>query len=184
MLHSGDSDSFDGFLHERSELGMHLPGDVFDSALRDPCQGLLDDWVRAKDGEIGFGDDLELHPRHLAEHHREFLVGLQVDDNAARDAEVRAQVKTSGHVLFLLAGYEAVGDEEESFEADGVAGFAEVSGVPLEASVYVADIHVEVNAGVRHASIKVVDVKVEEAVFELEVRAGVLDQILLTLARR
>jgi len=184
MLHGGDSDSFDGLLHEGSELGMHLSGDVFDRALRDPCQGLLDDWVRAKDGEIGFGDDLELHPRHLAEHHREFLVGLQVDDNAARDAEVRAQVKTSGHVLFLLAGYEAVGDEEESFEADGVAGFAEVSGVPLEASVYVADIHVEVNAGVRHASIKVVDVKVEEAVFELEVRAGVLDQILLTLARR
>ena len=148
MLHGGDSDSFDGLLHERSELGMHLPGDVFDSALRDPCQGLLDDWVRAKDGEIRFGDDLELHPRHLAEHHREFLVGFEEDDNAARDAEVRAQVQTSGNVLFLLAGYEAVGDEEESFEADRIAGFAEVSGVPLEASVYVADIQVEVDASV------------------------------------
>ena len=49
---------------------MHLDSDVLDSALSDPGQRLLHDWVRAEDGEIGFGDDLELHPRHFAEHHR------------------------------------------------------------------------------------------------------------------
>ena len=61
---------------------MHLYGDVLDGALSDTCQGLFDDWVRAEDGEVGFGDDLKLHPRHFAEHHRELLVGLDIDDNS------------------------------------------------------------------------------------------------------
>ena len=157
---------------------MHLDGDVLDSALSNPGQGLLDDWVRAKDGEVGFGDDLELHPRHLAEHHRELLVGLDVDDDSTRDAEVRAQVEATGHVVLLLVTvgvYEAIGDEEESFEVDRIACFAEASGVPLESSIYVADVEVEVNAGVGYASVEMVEIKVEEAVFEQVVRAGVLD---------
>ena len=134
--------------------------------------------MRAEDGEIRLGDDLELHPRHLAEHHRELLVGLDVDDNSTRDAEVRAQVEAAGHVVLLLVTvgvYEAVGNKEESIEVNGIAGLAEASGVPLEPSVYVADVEVEVNACVGYASVEVVEIKVEEVVFEHEVRAGVLD---------
>ena len=100
---------------------------------------------------------------------------------------MRAQVEATGHVVLLLTmlgGYEAVGDEEESFEADGIACLAEGLGVPLESSVYIADVQVEVNAGVGYASIAVVEIKVEEPLSELEVRAGVLNQILLTLAGR
>ena len=100
---------------------------------------------------------------------------------------MRAQVEATGHVVLLLTmlgGYEAVGDEEESFKADGIARLAEASGVPLESSIYVTDVQVEVNAGVGYASITVVEIKVEEPLSELEVRAGVLNQILLTLASR
>ena len=166
---------------------MHLDSDVLNRALRDSGQGLLDNWVRAEDREIGFSDDLELHPRHLAEHHRELLVGLDVNENSTRDAEVRAQVEPSRYVVLLLAmlgGYEAVGDEEQFFEADGLACLAEPSGIPLEPSIYVADIQVEVNARVRYASIVMVEIKVKEGLSELEVRASVLDQILLTLTGR
>jgi len=157
---------------------MHLDGDVLDSAFSNPGQGFLDDWVRAEHGEVGFGNNLELHPRDFAEHHRELLVGLDVDDNSTRDAEVRAQVEATGHVVFLLVTvgmYEAIGDEEEPFEMHGIACFAKASGVPLKSSIYVADVKVEVDAGVGYTFVEVVEIKVEETVFELEVRAGVLD---------
>ena len=91
---------------------------------------------------------------------------------------MRAQVEAAGHVVLLLVTvgvYEAVGNEEESIEVDGIAGLAEASGVPLEPSVYVADVEIEVNACVGYASVEVVEIKVEEVVFEHEVRAGVLD---------
>ena len=121
--------------------------------------------MRAEDREIGFSDDLGLHPRHLAEHHRELLVGLDINENFTCDAEVRAQVEMSGHVVFLLAmlgGYEAVGDEEEFFETDGFACLAEASGIPLESSVYVADVQIEINARVGYTSIAVVEIEVDE----------------------
>ena len=72
-------------------------------------------------------------------------------------------------LLATMGVYEAIGDEEESIEADGIACLAEASGVPLESSVYVADVEVKVNAGVAYASVKVIEIKVEEAVFETEV---------------
>ena len=73
---------------------MHIDREVLDGALRNPCQGVLNDRVRGEDGEVGFSNDLELHPRHLAEHHRKLFVGLEVDkDSTSRDAEVRAQVE-------------------------------------------------------------------------------------------
>ena len=115
---------------------MHLDGDMLDGTLGDPGQGRLNDRVRGEDGEVRFGDDLELHPRHLAEHHRKLFVGLEVDeDSTSRDAEVRAQVEAQRQKLQLvgiICGW--CGDlhnEEESIEIEGLACFAKSSGAPL-----------------------------------------------------
>jgi hypothetical protein len=146
---------------------------------------VLDDWVRAEDGEVGFGDDLELHPRHLAEHLGELLVSLDADEYTTLDAEACAQVKATGDVAFLLAiigGYAALGGEVVSIEDDISASFAETGGIPLESSVYAANVHVKVDASVGYASVIVVEITVQEAVFNPDVRAGVLNQIFLTLA--
>lgn len=90
--------------------------------------------------------------------------------------------------MFLVAiatVYEAFGDEEESVEDDGPAGLAEAAATPLELSVYVADVLVELDVRVGYASLGVVVIKVEAVVFsELEVRAGVLDQMVFALAGR
>jgi hypothetical protein len=149
---------------------------------------LLHDWVRAEDGEVGFGDDLELHPRHLAEHNGELLFDRDEDDGSIKDTQASAQVKTTFGIVFLLAmagAYEALGNEEESIEDDGPAGFAEATATPLELSVYVADVLVELDVRVAYTSIGVFEINVEAVVIsELEVRAGVLDQIMLTLAGR
>ena len=168
---------------------MHIDREVLDGALRNPCQGVLNDRVRGEDGEVGFGDDLELHPRHLAEHHRKFLVGLEVDeDSTSRDAEVRAQVEARGQKLQLVGiicgWYGDLHDEEESIEVEGLARSAEASGAPLELSVYDADVQVEVDTGVGHTSVGADKVEVEEAIFEQEVGPGVLNRILLTFAIR
>jgi hypothetical protein len=161
---------------------------MLDGALRDLNQGLLDDWVRAEDGEVWFGDDLELHPRHLAEQNGKLPFDLDEDENSVQDAQAFAQVKTAGHIVFLLAtvaAYEALGDEEASIKDDGSAGLAEAAGTPLELSVFVADVLVEVKVSVGYTSVGVVVIKVEVAVVsELVVRAGVLDQIMLALAGR
>jgi len=142
--------------------------------------------VRAEDGEVGFGDDLELHPRHLAEQNGELPFDLDEDENSVQDTQASAQVEATGHIVFLVAiagVYEALGDEEESIENDGPAGFAEPAATPLELSVYVADVLVELDVRVGYTSLGVVEIKVEAAVVsELEVRAGVLDQVMLTLA--
>ena len=188
MLHGRSSNSNDGLLHGDGELPVHLNGDVFDAALRNLDQGLLDDWVLAEDGEVGFGDDLELHPRHLAEQNGELPFDLNEDEDSVQNTQASAQVKTTGHIVFLavIAGvYEALGDEEESIEDDGPAGLAEAAATPLELSVYVADVLVELKVTVGHTSLGVVVINVEATVVsELEVRAGVLDQIMLTLAGR
>jgi hypothetical protein len=144
--------------------------------------------VRAEDGEVGFGDDLELHPRHLAEQNGELLFDLDEDEDSVQDTQAFAQVKTTGFIVFLVAiasVYEALGDEEESIEDDGPAGFAEAAATPLELSVYVADVLVELDVRVGYTSLGVVEIKVEAVVLsELEVRAGVLDQMMFTLAGR
>jgi hypothetical protein len=150
---------------------MHIDCEVLDGALRNPCQGVLNHRVRGEDGEVGFGDDLELHPRHLAEHHRKVLVGLEVNkDSTSRDAKVRAQVEARGHVLqppaIIFGGCGDLNDEEESVEVEGLARFAKSSGTPLELSVYDADVQIEVNAGVGHTSVGADEVEVEEGVFE------------------
>jgi len=176
VLYGGSSNSNDGCLHRDSERLVHLDGDVLDGALRDPDQGLLDDWVRAEDGEIWFGDDLELHPRHLAEQNGELLVDLDEDEDSVRDTQAVAQVETTGHIVFLLATDEALGDQEASFEGDVPACSAEAAGTPLELSVFVADVLVEVNVTMGYTSVGVVVINVEVAVVsELVVRAGVLD---------
>ena len=41
--------------------------------------------MRAEDGKVGFGDDLELHPRHLAEQNRELLFDLEEDEDSVQD---------------------------------------------------------------------------------------------------
>ena len=189
MLHDGCSNSNDGLLHGDSEHPMHIDREVLDGALRNPCQGVFNDRVRGEDGEVRFGNDFELHPRHLAEDHGELLVGLEVDNDAtSRDAEVRAKVEARGHILqleaIILRGCGDFHDEEESFEAEGLACFAKASSAPLELSIYDADVQIEVDAGVGHTSVGADEVKVEEGVFEQEVGPGVLDQILLTLAGR
>jgi hypothetical protein len=88
-------------------------------------------------------------------------------------------------LLAIVGGYEALGDEEESIEGDGPACSAEAAGTPLELSVFVADVLVEIKVRVGYTSFGVVVIKVEVAVVsDLIVRAGVLDQILTALAGR
>ena len=144
--------------------------------------------MRAEDGEVGFGDDLELHPRHLAEQNGELLFDLEEDEDSVQDTQAFAQVEATGLIVFLVAiatVYEAFGDEEESVEDDGPAGLAEAAATPLELSVYVADVLIELDVRVGYTSLGVVVIKVEAVVFsELEVRAGVLDQMVFALAGR
>jgi len=71
--------------------------------------------VRAEDGEVGFSDDLELHLRHLTEQNGGLLFDRDEDENSVQNT----QVKTTGHIVFLVAivgVYEALGEEEESTE--------------------------------------------------------------------
>ncbi|KIM46974.1 hypothetical protein M413DRAFT_266912 [Hebeloma cylindrosporum] len=90
MLHGRSSNSNNSLLHSDRELLVHLNRDMLDGALCDLDQGLLDDWVRAKDGEVGFGDDFELHPGYLAEQDGEFPFDLDEDENFFKDAEAFA----------------------------------------------------------------------------------------------
>ena len=177
MLHCRSSDSNNGSLHHDSdsELRLHLKGDMLDAAFWNPDQSLLDDWVWAEDGEIVFGDDLELHPRYLAEHDRKFLFDLDDDELSFQDTQEFAQVKTTGFIAFLVAIVdEAFSDEEEAFiEDDRPACLTEAAGTPLELSVYVADVLWNRRGG-----------SVAVAFFALEVWTGVLDQKLTALAGR
>jgi len=187
MLHGGNGNGLDGLLHGDGEHLVHFEGDVLNGALRDPDHSALDDFIRAEQREVGFGDDLELHPRDFAEHHGEALVGLDAYESTALDAEACAQVKATGDMVFLVAiigGYDALGGEEESIKGDISAPFEKAVGVPLESSVYIADVQVKVNAAVVDASVVLVEITVQEAAFEKVVRAGILNQIFLTLAER
>jgi hypothetical protein len=83
--------------------------------------------VRAEDEEVGFGDDLELHPRHLAEQNGELLFDLDEDEDSVQNTQAFAQLKTTGLIVFLVAiasVYEALGDEEESIEDDWTGTFS------------------------------------------------------------
>lgn len=93
VLHGGGGHRDDGALHRNGEHLVHLHRDVLDSALRDACHRLLDNRVLAEDAEVGLGNDLELHPGHLAKHHRELLVRLHEDDDAALEAEAGTEVE-------------------------------------------------------------------------------------------
>ena len=81
---------------------------------------------------------------------------------------------------------EAFSDEEEAFIEDyRPACLAEAAVTPLELSVYVADVLVELDVSVGFTSVGVFEIDVVAvAFFELEVRTGVLDQILMALAGR
>ena len=187
MLHSGSSNNSNGFLHGDSEHPVHLEGNVLDGGLRDFYQGALDDRVLAEDSEVGFGDDLELHPGYLAEELGELLVSLNDNESAALDAEACAEVKATIDVVFLvtiICGHEALDGEEPSIEGEMSAFFAEAVGIPLKLSVYIADVLVKINADVVYASVLLVEITVEESASENGVPAGVLNKIFLTLAER
>jgi len=81
VLHGRSGHHCDSGLHGDGKLRVHCDCDVFNSALRDPDQGLLHNGVLGEDAEIGFGDDLEFHPWDFAEHDGEFLVELNDDED-------------------------------------------------------------------------------------------------------
>lgn len=94
MLHRTGGDDFDCRFHGDSKLLVHLDGDVLDGGLCDANQSLLNDGMRSENRKIGFGDDFEFHPGHLAEHSREFLFDFDNDKEAVGVAQASAEVKT------------------------------------------------------------------------------------------
>ena len=179
VLHGGGGHRDDGALHCNGEHLVHLHRDVLDGALRDARHRLLYNGVCAEHAEVGLGNDLELHPRHFAEHHGELLVRLDEDDDAALDAEASAEIEAGKDVFAVVHGVAAFSGEPETVKSNVFAAQVEGTGVPNEASIDVSNADLEIEADVGDTAILVVDIAVQECAFKGEVGANFLEKKLL-----
>jgi hypothetical protein len=147
-LHGRHGDFLDRLLDPPADDRRQRLGDVPHGQQRDVLDRLLHGGVAAEDGDVGLGDDLELHPRDFAHHDAHVVERVLAEaELAADDLQAVFQTQFRRHVVVPVVEL-ALGSEVSAVETDVAARVVEVLRTVGQHAIDVPDMLVEVERGI------------------------------------